>query len=126
MTQLPSDDEQWQEFLQQHRSTPPPAADDLEDQLMNAIEESEKPAQGWRRWHTSPAIAQQSERLIAAALLMAWSGYRALIPLPALSNSASLEAFMENNWYGVVGETPPRSQSSSAEDDWMLLANTTH
>ncbi len=33
MTQLPPDDKQLQEFLRKHRPTPPPAADDLEEQL---------------------------------------------------------------------------------------------
>ena len=116
MTQLPpnEEDRQWQEFLRQNRPTPPPASPDLEDQLMKAIEKSPQPAVSRRMWAVPPAIA--------AGLLMAWSGYRLLIPLPAPSNAASVEAFLEDNWNGVVGETPANLQSNSTQADWMLSA----
>ncbi|NEQ23364.1 MAG: hypothetical protein F6K28_30265 [Microcoleus sp. SIO2G3] len=115
MTQFPDDEKQWQEFLRQHRSTPPPAKADLEEQLMNAVEKSQSPVS--RRLWTVPPV-------IAAGLLMAWSGYRTLIPFPELSNSASLEAFLENNWEGVVGETSTYSQSNNTQTDWMVYAKT--
>jgi len=82
---------------------------------MNAVEKSQSPVS--RRLWTVPPV-------IAAGLLMAWSGYRTLIPFPELSNSASLEAFLENNWEGVVGETSTYSQSNSTQTDWMLYAKT--
>jgi hypothetical protein len=116
MTQLPPDDRQWQEFLRQNRPTPPPSTADLEERVMKAVEAEQQPALNRRVWAVPPAIA--------AGLLMAWSGYRTLLPLPSPSNSASLEAFLENNWQGVVGETSVSSQSNSVPADWMLLANT--
>lgn len=112
MTQLPPDDHQWKEFLRQHRPVPPPAAPELEDRLMQAIEKSPI---NRRLWAVPPALA--------AGLLMAWSGYRTLIPLPPSSNPASLEAFLETNWNSVVGDTLPSSHSNSTPDDWMVLAN---
>lgn len=118
MTHLPPDDERWQEFLHQHRPTPPPASEELEEQLMSAIAKQEQPLQRLRLWAVPPAIA--------AGLLMAWSSYRILIPLPDLSNSsASLEAFLENNWNSVTGETSASiSNESTSSEEWMVLANT--
>jgi hypothetical protein len=117
MSELPPDDQRWQEFLRQNRPTPPPGADDLEDQLMSAIEKQDLPLQGRRLWAVPPVIA--------AGLLMTWSGYRTLTPSFELSNSSTkLEAFLENNWNHVVGETSASSPSNSTPDEWMLLANT--
>ena len=116
MTHLPPDDSQWQEFLHKHCPTPPPPAADLEDRLMKSINKSQPPVLTQRLWAVPPALA--------AGLLMAWSGYRLLMPLPELSNSASLEAFLQDNWNNVVGEKPASSQSNTAQADWILLANT--
>lgn len=113
MTQLPTDNNQWQEFVRQHCSTPPPAAPDLEQQLMNAIDKTpQQPAISWRWLAVPPAIA--------ASLLMAVSSYRILIAAPEPSSSASLEAFWESNWNQVVGETPASSQNNSLTSDWSL------
>jgi hypothetical protein len=116
MTQLPPDDKPWQEFLREHCPPPPPAAEDLEEQIMNAIKKSEEPAISRRLWALPPAIA--------AGLLMVWSGYRTVVPFPEPSNSASLEALLEDNWNGVVGATPASLQSNSKQPDGKLLANT--
>ncbi len=116
MTRLPPDDKQWQDFLRQHCPEPPAATADLEEQLMKAIEKSQLPQVNRRLWAIPPAIV--------AGLLMMWSGYRGLVFFPEPSNSASLEIFLENNWNGVVGETPPRTHSNTTEVDWVLLANT--
>ncbi|MCP2729908.1 hypothetical protein [Limnofasciculus baicalensis] len=117
MSKLPPDDQRWQEFLRQNRPTPPSGADDLEDQIISAIEKQDLPLQGRRLWAVPPVIA--------AGLLMAWSGYRTLTPPFELSNSSTkLEAFLENNWNHVVGETSASSPSNSTPDEWMLLANT--
>jgi len=118
MTQLPPDDKRWQEFLRQHRPTPPPAAADLEEQLMNQIATSPQPTLTRQLWSVPSALA--------AGLLMVWSGYRTLIPSPELSNSASLEAFLENNWNEVVGETPVSLASNSTQTDWTLEASAAH
>ncbi len=116
MTHLPPDDRQWQEFLHKHCPTPPPAAADLEERLMKTIKKSRQPVLAQRLWAVPPALA--------ASLLMAWSGYRLLIPLPDSSNSASLEAFLQDNWNNVVGERSASSQNNSTQADWILSANT--
>ena len=86
MSNLPPDDQKWQEFLRQNRPTPPPSPDELEEQLMSAIEKQDLPLHGRQLWAVPPVIA--------AGLLMAWSGYRTLTPSFELSNSSTkLEAF---------------------------------
>jgi hypothetical protein len=136
MTQLPPEDQQWQEFLRKYRPTPPPAADDLEEQLMSAISadsfnvatRSEKADAALAR-SQSPVRGIKSSAFasaIAAGLLMAWSGYRFLIPVSESSNSASLEAFLENNWNEVVEEVPASPNISTAQADWMLEVSMAH
>lgn len=117
MTKLPPDDQRWQDFLRRNCPTPPPESDDLEEQLISEIQKQDLSLQGRRLWAVPPVIA--------AGLLMAWSGYRTLTPSVELSNSSTrLEAFLENNWNYVVGETSPNSPMNSTSDEWMLLANT--
>jgi len=116
MTQLPPDDQQWQDFLRQHCPKPPAATADLEEQLMRTIEKSTVPQLNRQSWALPPAIV--------AGLLMMWSGYRALVFFPEPSNSASVEIFLENNWNGVVGETSAKTHGNTTEEDWVLLANT--
>lgn len=113
MTKLPPDDQQLQKFLRRHRPIPPQATPDLEEQLMSRIAIVRKPVRELQLW-AIPSV-------IAAALLMAWSGYQALIISP---DSANLEVFLENNWNYVVGEQPLNLQiSNTLENDLMLGMN---
>ncbi|HBB34035.1 MAG TPA: hypothetical protein DDZ80_08965 [Cyanobacteria bacterium UBA8803] len=117
MTQLPPDDEQWQQFLRRNHPTPPPADNDLEDRLLDEIIKQEQALPAWRLWAVPPALA--------AGLLMAWSGYRTLLPLPELATSSvTLETFLEHNWNSLTGETPENLQSNTIPEDWVILANT--
>jgi hypothetical protein len=118
MTQIPPDEKQWQAFLRKHHPTPPPEADDLEERLMNAIATSRTPLRSRRLWTVPSAIA--------AGLLMVWSGYRFLIPLSESSNSASLEAFLENNWNEVVEDAPASSPTNTAQADWVPEVSMAH
>jgi hypothetical protein len=45
-------------------------------------------------------------------LLMLLSSYRLVLSSPEPSNSASLEAFLQDNWNQVMGEIPPSSPSN--------------
>lgn len=61
---------------------------------------------------------------IAAGLLMAMSGYHILMLSTDTASSASLDAFMENNWNEVVGEQSASSRTNTTPLDWMLEVNT--
>lgn len=116
MTQLPPDDRQWQEFLRKHQPIPPPAADDLEEQLMQTVEKCPQPSISQRLRPWPPALV--------AGLLMLWSSYRLLNPVPASSQSAPVEAFLQDNWYEVVGDTYPHTSSNNVvQVDWRLEAS---
>lgn len=105
MNELPPDDDrQWQEFLRQNCPTPPPESADLEEQLMKAVAKSPQLEIDRRLWAWPPALA--------AGLLMLLSSYRLLLSSPEPSNSASLEAFLQDNWNQVMGEIPPSSPSN--------------
>ena len=116
MTQLPPDDRQWQEFLRKHHPIPPPGAPSLEEQLMKAVEKSPQPSISQRLWAWPPALV--------AGLVMLLSSYRLLIPVPESSHSANVEAFLQDNWNEVVGDTSPSLQSHDVvQVDWRLEAN---
>lgn len=117
MTQSPQEEKEWQVFLRENRPTPPPAAKDLEEQLMKAIAISNRPVRKRRLWAISSTIA--------ASLLMAWGGYHFLGISQDSTNYASLENFMENNWNEVVGEVPASLPSNASQADWLLETNTT-
>lgn len=119
MTQLPPDDRQWQEFLRKHRPMPPPTDADLEEQLMEAVEQSSHSgiAHSLRVW--PPALV--------AGLLMVLGSYRLLIPAPEPANAIQVEAFLQDNWNQVVGDTPPHSHNNPVvQVDWRLEANAAH
>ncbi len=104
MTQQPKDDQDFANFLRQHRPVPPPAQPDLEERLMSAIAQVEpdlkvsgKPLlNGYRSlWLVPPAIA--------AGLLSYWAGERVLLPTkPSSAQLARLEVFMETSWDSVL------------------------
>lgn len=116
MTQLPEDEKEWLAFLRENHPTPPPAANDLEEQLMKAIATSGQQVQNRRMWIVTSAIA--------AGLLMTWSSHYFLNISHNSPNYASLEIFLEHNWNEVVGEVPANSQSNNSQEDWILEENT--
>jgi hypothetical protein len=82
---------------------------------MNTVEQSKHPFFARHLWALSPAIA--------AGFLMAWSGYRTLLPVSEPTYSRSIDAFLENNWNGVVAEPTPELASQDTTAAWMTLAN---
>jgi hypothetical protein len=94
---LPPDDQHWQEFLRKHRPIPPPGEEELEEQLMKAVEKSPRPFVNQALWTWPPALV--------AGLLMLLSSYRFFVPVPQPSNAVSLEAFFQDNWNQVVGNS---------------------
>ena len=117
MTQFPNDDQKLVAFMRQNRPVPPPAADNLEAQLMELVER--QPISS-RRQHTPFIWAVPSA--IAAGLLLTWGSYRLLNPSPNF-NAAELETFLVNNWNGAISETSLASQTDTTETDWLLLAD---
>lgn len=94
MTKSPKDEQPLVEFLRQNAGTPPPAAANLEVQIMQAVVSSPHQQTSRRRhlWVVPPALA--------ASLLLTWAAYRAFGP-PSPSPD-TIEAFMTDNWDSVV------------------------
>jgi hypothetical protein len=113
----PNDDERLVKFLRQHRPSVPPAAPGLEDQIMQAVASSGSHYPVRRRLWVVPPVA------IAAGVLIAWVGHQVLTPPMATVDPANLEAFLEDNWDGVVSETPEVIASEPNESDWLLEAS---
>ena len=96
MTQF-SQDDRLVKFLRQHTSNAPPAAPDLEQQIMKAVAASPQQSALVRRQWIVPSA-------IAAGVLISWTCYRALTPAkPTAAEVAGLETFMESNWDGALG-----------------------
>lgn len=114
MTHIPPEEQQWQAFLRKHQPSPPPAAANLEEQLMKAVAKS--PQIDQRLWALPPALA--------AGLLMILSSYRFLIPIPDLSNTVSIEAFFQDNWNEVMKDAPSSlpNNNNTVPIDWRLEA----
>ncbi|NJR49147.1 MAG: hypothetical protein HC780_05830 [Leptolyngbyaceae cyanobacterium CSU_1_3] len=109
MSQLPDDDQEWVEFLRQHRPLPPPAADGLEDRIFSALEAET----------LSPIAAAQLDRkrrprwlvpsAIAASLVAAFLSHRILTPpQPSPTELALLEDFIETNWQNTLHDSDPQ------------------
>ena len=117
MTQFPNNDEKLVTFLREHCPLPPPARADAEEQLMGLVEKQSILSQKSRQaffWLVPSAIA--------ACILLAWGSCRWLNPPPQIAtNSDELEAFLVNNWEGVMGETSWTSQTESPEADSLLM-----
>lgn len=106
MSQFP-DDPDLVKFLHQHRPVPPPASEGLEDTLMSTLPEM-APAQKRHLWVIPSAIA--------ATLIASFLSYRAFLPAqPSPTELASLEAFMETNWYNTVNDSDPQFLPTSDE-----------
>lgn len=121
MTQFPNDDPKLTAFLRQYRSDIPPAASNLEDQIMAAL--ATMPEQNrvgvLERPPTGAAITSRRKRTlwlwlvpsaIVASILTVVLAYR--LPTTQYANQqkeedlASLEAFVEKSWDGSINDIP--------------------
>ncbi|NMG57132.1 hypothetical protein E1H12_01010 [Geitlerinema sp. P-1104] len=114
MTDSYDDDRQVIAFLRQHRPLPPPAAANLENQLLEQIRTEETLKQlKWRqrrRWGGA----------IAAALIpLAWFAHRSLLP-PQASQAqlVQLETFLEDSWYCSSYECEPHL---GEREEWEMV-----
>ena len=121
-------------FLKQYRPNVPDAAPDFEQKVLAAIQrndaaselnhlgdsqfiESCKSSKKFRfpKW-TFPAA-------IAAALLVFGSGYRALVTAQLHADeTAHLEAFLVNNWEGVLNDSHTENLLDCPQTDWLTLS----
>lgn len=125
MTKLPSDDQEFQVFLHQHRPVPPPAPPELEKQLMIAITLNNTPTN--KQYNLAIVKTKKPNRVkqfwvipstIAAGLLATWSSSHLLLPATELAN-ANLESFLETNWNDVTGDTAA-NLTNNLQNDWIL------
>lgn len=94
---LPQNDDTLVDFLRQHRPSVPSPALDLEAEIMAAVAQEPNfapPVQRRQLWLVPPAIA--------AGLLISWAGYSSYTHQKSLQNLPQLEAFIENNWDGLL------------------------
>lgn len=119
----PINDQTLVEFLKRNSPIIPEPAPNLEQQIMAAIEEknwrekihSSKSKISHRWWLVPPAIA--------ASVLVFWSGSRLMTPTkPSPVEEERLEAFLINNWEGIVGENTTE-RSRDRELDWFSITN---
>ena len=109
-------DEKLVSFLKQYRPNLPKAAPDFEQKLLAAIDRNEAAARKLNYLGT-PQFTESSKRLgivgfrkwvfpsaIAAGMLIFGSGYRVLITAQKADEAAHLEAFLVNNWEGVLND----------------------
>ncbi|MEG3844379.1 hypothetical protein [Microcoleus sp. herbarium14] len=111
-------DEKLVSFLKQYRSNSPEAAPDFEQKVLAAIDKNEVAARklNYRgepqfiRYHKKSEIVGFPKWVfpsaIATGLLVFWSGYRVLVTAQFHADEAThLEAFLVNNWEGVLNDS---------------------
>jgi hypothetical protein len=124
-------DEKLVDFLKQYRPNIPEAAPDLEQRLLAALEKDEvdRPESPLnlpeKRSRISSIAKWAFPPAIAASLLVFWSGYRLLIPTPVHPDEvAHLEAFLLNNWDGVLNEDNGEIAGNRSQTDWLNISVT--
>ena len=122
-------------FLKQYRPNVPEAAPDFEQELLAAIDRNDAAARELN-YPGKPQFTRSSKRsgivcfpkwafpsAIAAGLLVFWSGYRVLVPAQFHANEAAhLEAFLVNNWEGVLNESPGENLLDRPQTDWLTFS----
>lgn len=135
MTKLPTDDDRLVNFLKANRPNVPPAASDLEERILQAVELetpsreshffSHHPAKCKRLWLFPPAIAVGMMFAIASDSFRTSSiwGTTLATTNPNDAELVSLEEFLENSWHDVVNHHQPSQQFTTRETDWLLSTN---
>lgn len=109
---FPPDDDRLVDFMRRHRPVPPPAAPELESQLLAAIEQAAPPT-GHRqrqRW-AAPALA--------ASLLLAggaWVTWRSTAPR---WQTAAVDEFITDVWYASAYGDEGRLPLDTTQPDWL-------
>lgn len=101
------DDQPLVDFLRQHHPVVPPAAPDLESQILAMVNQPQPLAKviPLRRSRVRPWFLPAGA-LATAGLMAGLISYRVLTPVPVnYAELTRLEAFMESNWTNTVEET---------------------
>ena len=119
-TQFSEDDQPLVHFLKQNHPTPPSPHQDLEDQIMAAVEQS--PPQTFRtQFSQFQTLLTQRPFWISAAIatsvILSWMGYLRLMPTRlSLAEERELEEFLAENWNEAT--------AANADTDWFVLQAT--
>jgi hypothetical protein len=122
-------------FLKQYRPNVPEAAPDFEQELLAAIDRNDAAARELNSLG-EPQFTRSSKRsgivcfpkwafpsAIAAGLVVFWSGYPVLVPAQFHADEAAhLEAFLVNNWEGVLNESPGENALDRPQTDWLTFS----
>ena len=121
-------------FLKQYRPNVPEAAPDFEQELLAAIDRNDAAARDLN--YLGQPLTRSSKRsgivcfpkwafpsAIAAGLLVFWSGYRVLVPAQFHADEAAhLEAFLVNNWEGVLNDYRGENSLDRPQTDWLTFS----
>jgi hypothetical protein len=119
-------------FLKQYRPNVPEAAPAFEQELLAAIDRNDAAAREFN-YLGQAQFTRSSKRskivcfpkwafpsAIVAGLLVFWSGYRAFDTAQLPDNeTAKLEAFLVNNWEGVLNDSPGENSLDRPQTDWL-------
>ena len=122
-------------FLKQYRPNVPEATPDFEQELLAAIDRDDAVAREFN-YLGQPQFTRSSKRsgilcspkwafpsAIAAGLLVFWSGYRVLVPAQLHADEAAhLEAFLVNNWEGVLNDSRGENSLDRSQTDWLTFS----
>jgi hypothetical protein len=120
-------------FLKQYRPKVPDAAPDFEQRVLAAIERNDSARDLNRLGYSRFTESSQSSKFvgfpkwgfpaaIVAGLLVFGSGYRVLVTAQLHADEAAhLEAFLVNNWEGVLNDSRTETMSDRPQTDLFDL-----
>jgi len=115
----PSDDDRLVEFLRQHRPAPPPAAPNLEIQILASIDAGSKLPVPHRRSRPRQWLATSALAASALIVLGGWVGWRTRWQPD--TTMATVDEFLTETWYGsVYGDDTTRLALDTAQPDWIF------
>lgn len=139
MKKLPTDDdESLVSFLKANRPEVPPAAANLEERILQAVELETQaranryfqhdPAKCRRLWLVPPAIAVGVLFTLGSDSLRSHSLFRSTwaTTTPTEAELVSLEQFLEHNWDSLVTSGQVEINVDSAQREWALISNKKH
>ncbi|WP_204138823.1 hypothetical protein [Halomicronema sp. CCY15110] len=111
----PPDDDRLVDFLRRHRPAPPPAAPQLEAQMMAQLTPL-----------SSPPVLTQPRRwaipAVAAALVLGVGGWvvgRSTVPSLPTASASEVEVFLADTWYGSAYDDEVRLPLDTTQPDWL-------